>query len=145
MLDDFMHLDSVDAEETHTSSEPFRKLFSFDGLAHAVSQPTDSSLVIRSNSLERLVDIDTMPPPPPRTENNSSSTSSETNRRRTSIAIPEDQEGAALTRKATIDSSIFQNYEVEGKESTSTKKRKLGIDSSTGLMFCSFDRGQFLL
>jgi hypothetical protein len=144
MLDDFMHLDSVEHDESHSSSsEPFRKLFSFDTVAHSVSQPTDSSLVIRSNSLERLVNIDM---PPPKTENTSSS-SGEAERRRggTSIAIPENLEGTALTRKATIDSgSIFNHYDsVEGKESIpkngSTKKRKIENDSSTGWCFLCKD------
>lgn len=133
MLDDFMHLDSVDTEEIHpsSSSEPLRKLFSFDTVANSVSQPTDSSLVIRSNSLERLAKIDM---PPPRIENIPAS--GEVTQRRTSIAIPEGQEGAALTRNATIDSSIFKTYEAEGKESIKdgSKKRKFGNDSSTGLV-----------
>lgn len=128
MIDDLIPLDTDQAD----TSMPLRKYFSFDTVAKSVSQPTDSSLVIRSNSLERLVDVDI---PPPKIENSGGDSE-----RKRSIAIPEDLEGAALTRKATIDGSIFPKYEVEGKEATKNgaKKRKIENDSSGFFFFCVF-------
>lgn len=126
MIDDLITLDTDQID----SSQPLRKFFSFDTVAKSVSQPTDASLVIRSNSLERLVNVDL----PDQTNEVSDKDNSE---RKLSIAIPEDQEGAALTRKATIDASVFSKYEVEGKDASKngTKKRKLDDDAAPGRVY----------
>jgi hypothetical protein len=141
MIDDFISLDADGSEDygngpiqsTNSTSEPLRKMFSFDTLAHSVSQPTDASLVIRSNSLERLVDVDMPPPLPPSRSSLTTTTTATMTPAERKRSIPESQEGAALTRKATFDSTTFPyGVEVEGKEATMNglKKRKLENDSS---------------
>jgi hypothetical protein len=141
IIDDFISLDADGSDEygtvapSHNASEPLRKMFSFDTLAQSVSQPTDSSLVIRSNSLERLVDVDMPPPARP--------VVTQADRQKASIAMSESQEGTALTRKATIDSTIFPLYEVEGKEGTKNGVKKRKFDNESGgsgrraALFCS--------
>eukprot|EP00604_Paraphysomonas_vestita_P004176 CAMPEP_0174822000 /NCGR_PEP_ID=MMETSP1107-20130205/12280_1 /TAXON_ID=36770 /ORGANISM="Paraphysomonas vestita, Strain GFlagA" /LENGTH=501 /DNA_ID=CAMNT_0016039811 /DNA_START=208 /DNA_END=1710 /DNA_ORIENTATION=+ len=154
MIDDFIslepELESNDYSNLSTvdNSVPLRKIFSFDTVAKSVSLPTDSSLVIRSNSLERLAEVSSEMPSigrmDPPTVNELPRKSNISNHQ--SIAFPENQEGTALTRKSAIDTNLFPPTnsinnsnnnnnisEAEAKEgiksgiaSNSSKKRKIG-------------------